>query len=80
MSDRALVWSWRKARKIVATATGRELLDHYEERVAAFETELLSGLEAGDARTLMATMGKLARDVRSAQPGTDPCEATENLP
>lgn len=70
----------RRARKIVATTTGCELLDHYEERVAAFEGELLSGLEAGDARTLVATMGKLATDVRRAQPGTDPCEATENLP
>ena len=70
----------RRARKIVATATGRESLAHYEERVAAFEGELLSGLEAGESRTLMAIMGKLATDVRRAKPGTDPCEAVKNLP
>lgn len=70
----------RRARKIVATATGRESLAHYEDRVAAFEAELLSGLEAGESRTLLGIMGKLATDVRRTKPGTDPCEAAKNLP
>ncbi len=69
----------RRARKIVATAAGREVLAAHENRVAAAEADLLAGMEEDDARNLGVLIGQLARNVHRAQPGANPCEAMDNL-
>jgi MarR family transcriptional regulator, transcriptional regulator for hemolysin len=69
----------RRARKIIATASGRRMLAAYEERVAAAEADLLAGLEENDARNLGVLISQLAKNVHRAQPGTSPCEAMDNL-
>ena len=69
----------RRARKIVATATGRRMLAFYEERVAAAESDLLAGLDEADARFLGILISRLARNVHRTQPGASPCEAMDNL-
>jgi MarR family transcriptional regulator, transcriptional regulator for hemolysin len=70
----------RRARKIVATETGRAELMRFEKRVAAFESELLSSLDEPRARTLAALISQLAMDIHRAQPGISPCEAMDHLP
>ncbi|MFJ6359328.1 MarR family winged helix-turn-helix transcriptional regulator [Pseudarthrobacter oxydans] len=70
----------RRARKIVATDNGREILARYEERVASAESELLSGLKESEADTLAALIARLAMDVHRSQPGSSPCEAMDHLP
>jgi len=69
----------RRARKIIATAAGRQMLAAYEDRVAAAEADLLAGMTEDEARTLGALISQLARAVHRAQPGTSPCEAMDNL-
>lgn len=70
----------RRARKIVATDKGRELLEKYEERVAYMESDLLAGLGEADRKTLTSLIGRLAMDIHRAQPGSIPCEAMDHLP
>ena len=70
----------RRARKIVATAAGLQALAAFEERVAAAERDLLSGLAEPEAQTFAALVGRLAMAVHRVQPGTSPCEAMDNLP
>ncbi|GAB3254360.1 MarR family winged helix-turn-helix transcriptional regulator [Arthrobacter pigmenti] len=70
----------RRARKIVATDKGRGMLAQYEERVAAAEADLLSGLEGAEADTLASLISRLAMDVHRSQPGASPCEAMDHLP
>lgn len=69
----------RRARKIVATERGRQILADQEERVAAAEADLLAGLKEGDALTLSSLIGQLAKAVHRTNPGTNPCEAMDNL-
>jgi DNA-binding MarR family transcriptional regulator len=69
----------RRARKIIATNGGRDILAACEERVAAAEADLLAGLEQEDAQTIRILIGRLARNVHRAQPGASPCEAMDNL-
>lgn len=70
----------RRARKIIATNKGRELLEKYEERVATMESELLAGLSEADRKTLTSLISRLAMDIHRAQPGSIPCEAMDHLP
>jgi MarR family transcriptional regulator, transcriptional regulator for hemolysin len=70
----------RRARKIVATDSGRDVLGRYEDRVAAAEADLLSGLKGSEAQTLASLISRLAMDVHRAQPGASPCEAMDHLP
>jgi MarR family transcriptional regulator, transcriptional regulator for hemolysin len=70
----------RRARKIIATDNGRALLARYEERVAAAESGLLSGLKDSEADTLAALIARLAMEVHRSQPGASPCEAMDHLP
>jgi len=69
----------RRARKIIATESGRHMLAAYEERVAAAEADLLTGLEEDDAQALGVLIGRLAKNVHRTQPGASPCEAMDNL-
>lgn len=70
----------RRARKIVATRHGRTLLATFEQRVAAAEAGLLSGLDDTDAATLGSLIGQLAMAIHRDQPGSSPCEAMDHLP
>lgn len=70
----------RRARKIVTTDSGSATLSHYEEKVATFESELLSGLSEAEADTFSALIGELAMTVHRTEPGTSPCEAMDHLP
>jgi MarR family transcriptional regulator, transcriptional regulator for hemolysin len=69
-----------RARKIVATDRGRQLLAQYEQRVAAAESDLLSGLNDSEATTLAGLIMRLAMHVHRADPGSSPCEAMDHLP
>lgn len=70
----------RRARKVVPTDHGRELLTRYEQRVGAAESTLLAGLTPEEAKILVSLVGRLAMDVHRAQPGSNPCEAMDHLP
>ncbi|WP_051442182.1 MarR family winged helix-turn-helix transcriptional regulator [Arthrobacter sp. H14] len=70
----------RRARKIVATDNGRSLLAKYEQRVAAAEADLVSGLKESEVGTLASLISRLAMDIHRAQPGSSPCEAMDHLP
>lgn len=69
----------RRARKVLATDRGKELLAHYEHHVAEAEADLLASLDPADATALMGLIGRLAIDVHRAHPGTNPCEAMDHL-
>jgi MarR family transcriptional regulator for hemolysin len=69
----------RRARKIIATSTGQQMLAAFELRVAAAEADLLDGMEENEARTLGALISRLARNVHRTHPGTNPCEAMDKL-
>ena len=70
----------RRARKIVATPSGRDALTLYEERVAAAEADLLSGLHESDQKIFASLISQLAMDVHRADPNSSPCEAMDHLP
>jgi MarR family transcriptional regulator for hemolysin len=69
----------RRARRVIATESGRHMLAAYESRVAVAEADLMAGLEKEDAETLGILIGRLARNVHRAQPGASPCEAMDHL-
>lgn len=69
----------RRARKVIATAAGRQTLSTYEKRVAIAEAELLAGMAEGEARTLGALVTRLAHHIHRADPGASPCEAMDHL-
>ncbi|ASN38075.1 MarR family transcriptional regulator [Arthrobacter sp. 7749] len=69
----------RRARKIVATAQGLDLLKKMEARVAAAEQTLLTGLDARESAQLAGLVSKLSMAVHGAQPGANPCEAMDHL-
>ncbi len=69
----------RRARRIVATDAGREVLARYESRVASAEAALLSGLTAADAGQFEGLISRLAMDVHRADPSSSPCEALDHL-
>src|SRR5690625_5013053 len=70
----------RRARKIVATEYGHELLSKYEDRVADAEADLLAGLDRDESEALASLIGRLAMDIHRAQPGVNPCESMDHLP
>lgn len=69
----------RRARKIVITDNGRQVLESAEERVAGFEAELLESLDEDAARELFVTIRGLAMDVHRSRPGVSACEAIDHL-
>jgi MarR family transcriptional regulator for hemolysin len=69
----------RRARKIIATSAGQQMLTAFELRVAAAEADLLDGMEEDEARTLGTLISRLARNVHRTHPGTNPCEAMDEL-
>lgn len=69
----------RRARKIVATTHGRDVLKKYETRVAAFESEMLFCLPAEDSAVFVSILGRLSMDIRGDDPSTNPCAAMDHL-
>lgn len=69
----------RRARKIEPTQKGREILAHYEQRVADAEAALLDGLPTHTAHLFREQTADLAGEVHRAEPGADPCKAINNL-
>lgn len=69
----------RRARKVLATKLGRETLTRYEVHVADAEADVLAVLEASDIMVLDDLMRQVAMHVHGAAPGTNPCEAMDNL-
>lgn len=69
----------RRARKILATAQGRDVLATYEDHVAGVEEQLLSGLARDDVGQLKALIARLAMNVHRAQPGSSPCESMDHI-
>ncbi len=70
----------RRARRIVATAGGRELLGDLDRRLQAAEQQVLAGLEKesdrGTFRALLRQLASRAREL-GAEPG--PCDAARHL-
>lgn len=69
----------RRARKIIATAQGLETLKRLEGKVAQAEQELLAQLDESESCQLQELLAKLSLTVRNLQPGTNPCDAVEQL-
>ncbi|MFD8008119.1 MarR family winged helix-turn-helix transcriptional regulator [Streptomyces mirabilis] len=67
----------RRVRKVVATSDGTRQLAHFEERVAAIEGDLLSGLSEAETLFLVALIRRLAMEIHRAQPGINPCDAMD---
>ena len=69
----------RRARKIVATHKGREVLAHYEARVKTAETDLLSTLSESQAEMFERLLANLAAGLLETDPTGDPCEAVAKV-
>jgi DNA-binding MarR family transcriptional regulator len=66
----------RRARQVVATASGCERLDHLDQRMAAAERHLLAGLDAEeDRRDFRALLFQLAAHANALDPVRSGCEA-----
>jgi DNA-binding MarR family transcriptional regulator len=64
----------RRARQIVATASGRERLDHLDQRMEAAELHVLAGLDAEeDRRAFRALLFRLAAHAHALDPVRSSC-------
>lgn len=77
--DRVPAPTDRRARKIVATPKGIELLQRLEKNVAEAEQSLLAGLEPEETAALAGLLAKFSLSVHRSQPGANPCEAMDHL-
>ncbi|MFG2767605.1 MarR family winged helix-turn-helix transcriptional regulator [Streptomyces rubiginosohelvolus] len=69
----------RRARRIVATGRGRQVLAEAEQRVALAEERVLGGLEAEQRAAFREAVEQAAREIMGAAPGTDPCLAVSRV-
>jgi DNA-binding MarR family transcriptional regulator len=70
----------RRARRIVATMAGRELLDELDRRLRAAECEVLAGLEnEADRGTFRALLRQLAGRARELDAEPGPCEIAQQI-
>lgn len=68
----------RRARRIVATAHGRDTLGRLDQRLRAAEEQLLSGLDAGeDRRVFRGLLRRLAVHASAGEPVSTACEAAD---
>ncbi|RIJ70537.1 MarR family transcriptional regulator [Nakamurella silvestris] len=65
----------RRARRIVATTTGRDTLKTLQHEVLLTENDLLSHLSEPERLTLRNILRRTAESVYGSAPDTDPCEA-----
>jgi len=65
----------RRARQVVATASGHERLDHLDRRLQAAELHVLAGLDSEpDRRAFRALLFQLAAHAQALDPVRDRCE------
>ncbi|MDW5326730.1 MarR family winged helix-turn-helix transcriptional regulator [Plantactinospora sp. KLBMP9567] len=69
----------RRARRIVATDRGRQVLAEAEERVAHAEDHVLGALPAEQRAAFRAAAERAAEAIVSMAPGTDPCLAVKSV-
>jgi DNA-binding MarR family transcriptional regulator len=70
----------RRARRIVATTAGRELLDELDRRLRAAECEVLAGLEnEADRHTFRVMLRQLASRARELDAEPGPCVIAEQV-
>ncbi len=70
----------RRARRIVATTGGRELLSDLDRRLQAAEQQVLAGLEKeSDRGTFRALLRQLASRVRGLDTEPGPCDAARHI-
>jgi DNA-binding MarR family transcriptional regulator len=70
----------RRARRIVATAHGRELLDDLDARLRAAEHQVLAALGTqDDRRTFRALLRQLATHADAIDPGPGTCEIAQHV-
>lgn len=69
----------RRARKIVATKRGREVLCDLERRVQAAEDAVLAALEPTERQAFRNLLRRVACDVREVEPKTDTCDAVNDF-
>ena len=70
----------RRARRIVATASGRERLGHLDRRMQAAELHVLAGLESEeDRRTFRALLFQLAGHAHALDPVHSSCEVVADV-
>jgi MarR family transcriptional regulator, transcriptional regulator for hemolysin len=69
----------RRARLIVATERGRQVLAEAESRVAAAEERILEGVTPAERLILREITARAAVRIQAARPQTDPCVAVESV-
>ncbi len=69
----------RRARRIVATGLGREVLTTAEARVSTAEEQVLGGLSEGERVLFRETASRAAEAIHAAAPDTEPCRAVESV-
>ena len=70
----------RRARRIIATARGRELLDDLDRRLRAAEQHLLAGLDTSeDRRVFRALLRRLATHANALEPVRSACQPAEQV-
>jgi DNA-binding MarR family transcriptional regulator len=69
----------RRARRIVATERGHQVLADAEARVITAEEQVLGGLSEADRASFRQTVGRAAEAIHEAAPDTEPCRAVEEF-
>lgn len=69
----------RRARRIVATERGRQVLADAERRVAHAEDLVLGGLPAEQRAAFRESAERAAEAIHATAPGTDPCVAVRDV-
>lgn len=70
----------RRARRIVATKPGRELLDNLDRRLRAAEEQVLAGLaDEADRRTFRALLRQLATNAGDLGSGRGACDVAQHI-
>jgi DNA-binding MarR family transcriptional regulator len=69
----------RRARRIVATERGRQVLTDAERRVAHAEDRVLAGLAEDQRAAFRDAADRAAEAIHAAAPGTDPCLAVQEV-
>jgi DNA-binding MarR family transcriptional regulator len=68
----------RRARRIVATRTGQDMLVAFSEKLAKIETRLLAPLDPSDRVSFRSMIQTVATKIDEVMPSIDPCgEAVE---
>jgi DNA-binding MarR family transcriptional regulator len=69
----------RRARRIIATQTGNELLTSLNDRLRAAEAQLLAPLDADTRPTFRAQIALLATQLDAVDPPDSPCDLADGV-